>query len=92
MKPIDPILEEKLLKRLDKLNRKIAWVGDKELRQRLDYHVVEMYKLITNFDADTQEKLEIPSPPPEPKKPDLQYSDENYTAPIPSKNILGVEK
>jgi hypothetical protein len=56
MKLIDDILQEKLLKKLDKLNRKIAWVGDRELRQKLDYHTVELYKLITSYETTTLEK------------------------------------
>ncbi len=53
MKLIDDILQEKLLKKLDKLNKKIAWVGDRELRQKLDYHTVELYKLITSKNETT---------------------------------------
>lgn len=56
MKLIDDILQEKLLKKLDKLNKKIAWVGDRELRQKLDYHTVELYKLITSYETTTLEK------------------------------------
>lgn len=46
MKKIDDILQEKLLKKLDKLNKKIAWIGNKDLRGKLDFHATEMYKLI----------------------------------------------
>ena len=46
----DKLLEEKLLKHLDKLRRKIDWIGDKQLRQTLDEHATEMYKLITKTD------------------------------------------
>ena len=56
MKLIDDILEQKLLKKLDKLNKKIAWVGDRELRKKLDYHTVELYKLITSYETTTLEK------------------------------------
>jgi hypothetical protein len=43
---IDKHLEEKLYKHLEKLRKKIDWIGDKELRQKLDEHATEIYRLI----------------------------------------------
>jgi hypothetical protein len=45
-KKIDTHLEEKLFKHLDKLRKKIDWIGDRELRQKLDDHATAIYKII----------------------------------------------
>jgi len=45
-KKIDKHLEEKLFKHLDKLRKKIDWIGDRELRQKLDEHATAIYKII----------------------------------------------
>lgn len=43
---IDKHLEDKLKEKLSKLLKKIDWIGDKELRQKLEYHALEIGKLI----------------------------------------------
>ena len=45
-KKIDKHLEEKLFKHLDKLRKKIDWIGDKELRQKLDEHATAIHNII----------------------------------------------
>ena len=43
---IDKHLEEKLYKHLGKLRKKIDWIGDKELRQKLDEHATAIHNII----------------------------------------------
>lgn len=43
---IDKHLEEKLFKHLDKLRKKIDWIGDKDLRQKLDEHATAIHNII----------------------------------------------
>ena len=43
---IDKHVEEKLFKHLDKLRRKIDWIADRELRQKLDDHATSIYNII----------------------------------------------
>jgi hypothetical protein len=45
-KKIDTHLEEKLFKHLNKLRKKIDWIGDKELRQKLDDHATAIHNII----------------------------------------------
>ena len=45
-KKIDTHLEEKLFKHLNKLRKKIDWIGDKELRQKLDEHATAIHNII----------------------------------------------
>ena len=45
---IDKHLEEKLFKHLDKLRRKIDWIGDKELRHKLDELATEIHNIIAD--------------------------------------------
>jgi hypothetical protein len=43
---IDKHLEEKLFKHLGKLRRKIDWIGDRELRHKLDEHATAIYNIL----------------------------------------------
>lgn len=53
---IDKHLEEKLHKHLEKLRKKIDWIGDRELRQQLDEHATEIYTLIKNNTETKKDK------------------------------------
>lgn len=46
---LDTDLKDELLKHLNKLRRKIDWIGDKQLRQQLDEHATGMYNLIKHY-------------------------------------------
>lgn len=59
MNKIDDILQEKLLKKLDKLSKKIDWIGDRDLRAKLDYHATEIHKLIVGHSTNQQEMSQV---------------------------------
>lgn len=79
-KKIDKHLEEKLFKHLDKLRKKIDWIGDKELRQKLDGHATAIHNIIKEA---VNQSGELPDIPSEPNKPECQYSREDFKAPTP---------
>ena len=79
-KKIDKHLEEKLFKHLDKLRKKIDWIGDKDLRQKLDEHATEIHNIIKEA---VNQSDELPAIPSEPKKPECQYSREDFKSPTP---------
>ena len=57
-KIIDKLLTDKLLKKLDKLRKKIDWIADKKVRQELDEHATVMYNIIIKHSEEKQSKNE----------------------------------
>lgn len=51
---IDKHLSEKLNKHLSKLRKKIDWIGDRELRQKLDELATELYVRIRDESEPTK--------------------------------------
>lgn len=54
----DKLLEEKLLKMLEKLERKVDWIGPTPLRRQLNEHVIKMRIAIRDFDQEAYESDE----------------------------------